>query len=223
MTRGKVGARPAARRWAIKLDFVGASRDVRPAALERSGTRVSYFKGTPRDWKIGLEARSKIIYRDLWPGIDLVSWRARDRIKYELIVHPGADASKIALAFRGPRRSSSGPAAASPSGPLSEGSRTRRRSLTRRSTAGAGPSPSPTISTRRPSASPWGLTTGTGPLVIDPSSLVYSGFIGGQGADTGAAIALGGDGSVYIVGATESPELSFPATAGPGRELQRRE
>lgn len=212
---GKAGARPASRRWAIKLDFVGASRDVRPAALERSGTRVSYFKGTPRDWKIGLEACSKIIYRDLWPGIDLVYGAARDRIKYELIVHPGADASKIALAFRGTEKVE-----------LQAGGR-----LAIRTPVGGIEDEAPIAyqeidGRRRPvpvsydlDAATFGFALGAydrdRTLVIDPSSLVYSGFIGGQGADTGAAIALGGDGSVYIVGATESPELSFPATAGP--------
>ena len=212
---GIADVRPAAQRWAVKLDFVGASRDVRPAVLERSGTRVSYFKGTPRDWKTGLEACSKIIYRDLWPGIDLVYGATRDRIKYELIVRPGADASKIALAFRGAEKVE-----------LLAGGR-----LAVRTPAGAIEDEAPIAyqeidGRRRPVPVSYDLDEATygfalgaydrdRALVIDPSSLVYSGFIGGQGADTGAAIALGGDGSVYIVGATASPELSFPATAGP--------
>lgn len=49
-------------------------------------------------------------------------------------------------------------------------------------------------------------------LSPDGSQLSYSTFLGGWYIDTGEGIALGSDGSIYLVGATESD--NFPTTAG---------
>jgi uncharacterized repeat protein (TIGR01451 family) len=49
----------------------------------------------------------------------------------------------------------------------------------------------------------------------DGLGLDYAGYIGGSGEDQGNAIAVGGDGSAYIVGQTNSHEDSFPVLGGP--------
>ncbi len=69
---GEAGQQGQLERWVVKLDFVGARRDVLPQSLEQAETVVSYFKGRPEEWKAGLRTSAKIIYRDLWPGIDLI-------------------------------------------------------------------------------------------------------------------------------------------------------
>jgi hypothetical protein len=69
--------------------------------VEETGAVISYFKGKPEEWKTGLPTYSKIIYQDLWPGIDLLYYGTVDRMKYEFIVHPGADPSMIRFAYRG--------------------------------------------------------------------------------------------------------------------------
>jgi hypothetical protein len=88
-------------RWVVKLDFIEANPDTHPEGLEETGTKISYFKGKPEEWKAGLPAYSKIIYEDLWPGIDLLYYGTVNRLKYEFIVHPGADPSQIRLSYRG--------------------------------------------------------------------------------------------------------------------------
>ena len=60
------------KRWAIKLDFVDANPEARPETLEQAETLISYFRGQPEEWRTGLQATRRIIYRDLWPGIDLI-------------------------------------------------------------------------------------------------------------------------------------------------------
>jgi hypothetical protein len=94
-------AQSGAERWIVKLDFVGANPDVRPVGQDETGTMISYFKGTPKDWKSGLPTYSKIVYPNLWPGIDLVYYGTTNKLKYEFVVHPGADPSVIRLAYRG--------------------------------------------------------------------------------------------------------------------------
>jgi hypothetical protein len=49
----------------------------------------------------GAAGKLKKNYRDLWPGIDLVFFGVRDRLKYEFIVRPGADPTLIRLAYSG--------------------------------------------------------------------------------------------------------------------------
>jgi hypothetical protein len=49
----------------------------------------------------------------------------------------------------------------------------------------------------------------------DGLGLDYAGYIGGDGEDQGNAIAVGSDGSAYVVGQTTSHEQSFPVLGGP--------
>lgn len=49
----------------------------------------------------------------------------------------------------------------------------------------------------------------------DGASLIYSGFVGGSGADRADGIALDAEGNAYIVGATSSTETTFPLVVGP--------
>ena len=88
-------------RWAVKLEFVGAAKGIKPLGEAETGGVISYFKGKPEDWRTGIPTYSRLIYPDLWPGIDLVYYGTVDRLKYEFIVHPGADPSDVRLAYRG--------------------------------------------------------------------------------------------------------------------------
>jgi len=88
-------------RWALKLDFVGARAGARPEGKELTGATFSYFKGQRSQWKTGVKSYSEIVYRNLWPGIDLVYAGTVNRMKYTFVVKPGADPNRIKLAWRG--------------------------------------------------------------------------------------------------------------------------
>jgi hypothetical protein len=51
--------------------------------------------------KKGIPVFERIVYRDLWPGIDLVFSGGVNELKHEFVVEPGADISRIRLAYRG--------------------------------------------------------------------------------------------------------------------------
>ncbi len=87
--------------WTVKLDFLGADPDVRPAGLEKAKGVFSYFRGSEESWETGVPSYSKIIYPNLWPGIDLVYSGSVNRLKYEFVVRPGADPALIRMAYRG--------------------------------------------------------------------------------------------------------------------------
>src|SRR5712692_9220210 len=94
-------AQPAAQRWAVKLDFVGANPNVRPQGESKTQAVFSYFKGQPSQWQAGVSSYAQLRYPDLWPGIDLVYSGQANQLKYEFVVRPGADPAQIQLAYRG--------------------------------------------------------------------------------------------------------------------------
>lgn len=232
-------ARAPQKRWALKVDFVDANPEVRPERLEPAETLVSYFKGRPEEWRTGLRASRRIIYRDLWPGIDLIYSGTVNRIKYDFIVHPGADPDRIRLAWRGAdsvQVTEAGQLAVNtPIGTLRDEmpkawqeEKGRRESVTvaygLQSPAGvqvaalatngllAGTNPAERVHIV-------GFTVGdydhTRTLVLDPEMLVYCGFIGGSADDRGGyGIAVDGAGQAYVTGYTSSDETSFPMTPG---------
>ncbi len=90
-----------AQRWSVKLDFVDANPDVQPIGQEQAKATISYFKNTPDQWQTGLATYTKLVYPNLWPGIDLVFYGTVNKLKYEFIIKPGADPNQIRLAYRG--------------------------------------------------------------------------------------------------------------------------
>jgi len=221
-------------RWAVKIDFIGANRESKPLGEAKTEAVVSYFKGKPEEWKAGLPTYSKLVYPGLWAGIDLVYHGTVNRLKYEFIVHPGADPSTIKLAYRGAGNVSidenrrlhvetplgswrdEAPAAYQEK----EGKRTEigldyriegKPSDAEKDDPTAGPSELESYFV--------GFRVGdydrSLPLVLDPAVLFYCGYIGGSSDEYGYAVAADGAGNAYITGSTSSTEATFPVTAGP--------
>ena len=62
----------------------------------------NYFLGNdPKKWAGGVPLYGLLTYRDLYPGIDLRFYGVGDVVKYDFIVHPGADPSKIRVSYPG--------------------------------------------------------------------------------------------------------------------------
>lgn len=231
------------KRWAVKIDFVGSRQGVRPESVEQSGTIISYFKGRPQSWYGGLQASSKIIYRDLWHGIDLVFYGTVSRLKYEFVVHPCADPDQIKLAYRGTESvevtEKGRLKITTPLGVFHDDQPVAWQEVdekkldvsiayaldtdARVKVAGIFQNAANSIALRgedsKHHAHVYGFTVGTydrtRTLVLDPALLVYCGYIGGSEEDEAHGVAVDGQGNAYVVGQTESNEVSFPVTVGP--------
>ena len=209
---------PAEGRYVVKLDFVGANRGVKPVGEEKTDTVISYFKGEPGDWEAGLPTYSKIVYRDLWPGIDLVYRGTADRLKYEFIVHPGADPSMIRLAYRGAEGISVDKAGrlnvSTPAGGFLDDV-----PVAYQETDGRKKEVELAYDDLEKDIYAYGFDIGAydpaQTLVLDPAIFIYCGYIGGASEDYGRGIAVDDTGNVYIVGETLSPEAGFPLAVGP--------
>jgi uncharacterized repeat protein (TIGR01451 family) len=221
VTWALAGAAPTAQaggpqRHVITQRFVGANPQVVPTGADAMPTTVNFFTGAPGAWQANLPTFTRVVYADLWPGIDMVYQGTEHGLKYTLIVRPGADLSQIALAYEGASAlhvAADGQLAVStPAGVLHD-----ERPVAFQEVNGQHVG----VAVEYALASD-GATYGfhadnydrSRPLLIDPAVPLYSGFIGGAGDDAATAVALDSAGNAYIAGYTYSLESSFPVTSG---------
>ena len=83
------------KRVILKQEFVGTST-VKPIGKEEIGYFSNYFYGNDSSrWFTKVPNYQEIYYEDLYDGIDLRYYLNQNGLKYDLIVHPGADVRQI--------------------------------------------------------------------------------------------------------------------------------
>jgi hypothetical protein len=195
----------------LGLEFVGANPAAQAELAGRpTGGTVDYRVGEQARWRAGLASYPELVYRDLWPGIDMAFTGSGGKLKYEFRLAPGADPSRIQLAYQGAQSLS-----------LASGG-----ALQVKTEQGVIKDVAPIsyqhVDGRRVpvesgfalgQAHGFGFTTGaydhSRPLVIDPG-LKYSTYLGGTALDSGLDVVVSGT-DAYVAGATFSPD--FPTTA----------
>ena len=94
---------------ALALRFLGANRRVAIRGERPAPGRVNYLLGNdPSKWHTGLRSYERVVYRDLWPGVDMAFAGRSGKLKYEFLVRPGARLRDIRLAYRGAKQLSVG-------------------------------------------------------------------------------------------------------------------
>jgi hypothetical protein len=206
-------------RWTVKLEFLDAN-PVAPVGRDVTPARFSYFTGPRSQWKT-VRTYGAVVYEELWPGIDMVYDGAAGRMKYSFLVKPGADPSRIRLAYRGSTGVTVSDAGelriATPAGVLSEAAPYSYQEVNGRRVEVA--TSYALSATQSPDASVVGFRLGdydaNRPLILDPATFVYVGYIGGSDEDFASGVAVDGAGSAYVTGGTSSSVPSFPAQVGP--------
>ncbi|RLC61169.1 MAG: hypothetical protein DRI48_11055, partial [Chloroflexi bacterium] len=196
----------------LRLRFPGAAT-TRPVGAEELRGKVNYFlTNDPAAWRTDVPTYRRVVYRNLYPGLDLAYAGREGRLEYTLVVAPGADLGRFRVAYEG-----------------ADGLRVDERGDLLIALGGA------ELRETRPRA--WqeiggqraaveaafalldeqtvGLTVGdydpAYPLLIDPV-LEYATFLGGGQEDAGQDVAVDGAGNLYAVGWTDSDD--FPTTPG---------
>ena len=181
---------------------------------------ISYFKGPREAWRTGLPTYASVVYPSLWPGIDLVYTGTATRLKYTFLVHSGANPDRIQLAYRGVTAvtlTDGGELDVStPSGGFRDAKPYAYQEMEgRRVEVGATYALGPDAAGTGGYGFRVGAYDAAALLVLDPSILVYAGYIGGSGQEQAEGIAADSAGNAYVTGATSSSEATFPATVGP--------
>jgi YVTN family beta-propeller protein len=191
----------------VRMKLVGARRDAQVSGLERLPGTSNYFLGNdPAMWRKNISMYEKVRYSQIYRGVDLVYYGNQRELEYDFIVAPGVDPGIIRLSIIGPKRiwiDRDGNAV------LQCGQEIVRLQKPRLYQEGGALNRE--ISGRyllkghvlRFSVAKYDHRQ---PLVIDPV-LTYSTYLGGNGSDGGAAIAVDALGNAYITGSTSSTDF----------------
>lgn len=206
----------------VRMKVVGSNPAASTEGLEKLGSTSNYFLGNnPSDWHTGVPRYAKVRYNDVYPGIDLVYYNADRRLEYDFVLAPGADPSRIELAYEGADRmhvDRSGDLV------LQADGRTMRQLRPKiyqwidgRQQEIAG---SYRISGRNRVEFALAKYDRKRELVIDPV-LQYSTYLGQEGRDVAVSVATDANGDIYMTGQTTS--VRFPtgqkAQSSPGGKL----
>ncbi|UCC79677.1 MAG: SBBP repeat-containing protein [Candidatus Zixiibacteriota bacterium] len=86
----------------IKMQFVNANPDPGAFGVNRLLFKCNYFYGNdPSQWRTDIPGFSSILYKDIYPGIDLKYYGDGKGLKYDITVNPGADLSRIKIRYEG--------------------------------------------------------------------------------------------------------------------------
>jgi uncharacterized protein (TIGR03437 family) len=197
----------------VRTRIVGANRSPVLEAIDRQSTKTNYIRGNdPAKWLRNVPSWSRVKYRQVYPGIDLVFYGSNKRLEYDFNVSPGADPSAIELEFSGAQRIRID----------------RSGDLVIETDAGEIRWEKPSIyqqygSARMTVAGAFALKHGnrvafnigaydrSRELVIDPT-LAYASYLGGSKNDAAVSVAVDGAGALYVCGFTSSDD--FPNTGG---------
>lgn len=90
------------RHHAYRMRFVGANPQSFIEKTHPSPHYYNYYLGSDESrWKSGVHEYETVLVRELYPDVDLRIKKYGDNIKYDLLVHPGADVKKIRWAYDG--------------------------------------------------------------------------------------------------------------------------
>jgi hypothetical protein len=86
----------------IRMSFPGAKSSAAITGGGRQSAVSSYFFGNDAaKWLSGIPNYSRVCYRGVYPGVDMVLYGNQGRLEYDFEVAPGADPRAIHLAFDG--------------------------------------------------------------------------------------------------------------------------
>ncbi len=201
----------------LRIQVAGSSATAPVGGAPLPGI-VNYIEGSdPQTWKTNIPTYAEVRYPAVYPGVDLVYYGNEQRLEYDFVVAPEANAGTIRLRFDGARRLS-----LDTSGNLvieaQNGSIGFHKPVVYQTVAGKRREVSGAF--RLLANHTVGFRVGTydhaHALVIDPT-LLYSTYIGGTYQDSVTAMAVDASGNAYLTGTTTSgmnAPPDFPVTGG---------
>jgi hypothetical protein len=204
---------PLERGVALRVEFPGAHARPKLEVGEPSESRRNAFLGSdPSRWRTGVATYGEVRYVGVASGADLVYRMADGRLKYDLVLAPGAELSKAVLRYRGAESLSidgdGGLVVHSGTAELREEPVFMYQEIGGQRVVVRG-------GYRVVSGNEFGFWAASYdrslPLVVDPG-LMWSSFVGGNGTDYLHAVATDASGNVYVVGMTNS--TNYPVTSG---------
>ena len=90
------------RSHAYKVQFVGSAANPEVVPDKVVPGLSNYLIGNdPSKWRYSVQSCQAVIYKNIYPNIDVRYYSENGRLKYDLIVHPGGDANNIVMQYDG--------------------------------------------------------------------------------------------------------------------------
>src|SRR6185369_1073864 len=90
---------------ALRVRFAGADKNVRIQGLDPLAARINFLIGDdPAAWHTNLPTYQRIVYRNLYAGIDMTYAGSDPKLKSEFTIAPGANPGQIRLEYPGADR-----------------------------------------------------------------------------------------------------------------------
>jgi hypothetical protein len=214
-------ARPRATLEAGRGTFqieVAGSRQVSPELLGPPVSRLNLLVGrSAKDWRIGIPLHRGMMYRGVYPGVDLLWTGGGSSLKSEFRVAPGGNPAPIRLLYSGFERMELEPDGAlrvqTPSGDFREDppvcwSEAEERRIPVSCSYRVFPDGTVGFSLADYDSSL--------PLVLDPT-FTFSTYLGGSGVDSATAVAVDDSGNAYVAGFTDSGNFPIAGAIAPNR------
>jgi hypothetical protein len=197
----------------LRMKLVGGNATAKIAPTGELPGKSNYLSGNdPKQWRTNLSNYTKVEYRDVYPGVDLVYYGNQRQLEHDFVIAPGADPKAIRLAFQGTRKISLNSA-----GDLvldtNEGEVQLKQLRVYQKVNGEEQKIAAryVLKGKRRVAFEVAEYDRRQPLVIDPV-LSYSTYLGGSGDESSSGIALDASGDAYVAGVTS--DTNFPTTSG---------
>jgi gliding motility-associated-like protein len=100
--KGDVKLPEQMRSHAYRVKFLGANFNTEVIKEKPLSGYENYFIGNdPSKWASEVKQYGAVTYKNIYPNVDLRYYVQDDKLKYDLIVYPGADVSKIKMNYDG--------------------------------------------------------------------------------------------------------------------------
>src|SRR6266481_3549123 len=197
----------------VRMNLAGANRTPQPEGANELPGKANYFIGNDQTkWRTNVPLFTKVKYRDVYRGVDLVYYGNQKELEYDFIIAPGADPHSVTLKFMGQKKLSLDAQGGLVLGVKGSEVRLEKPRIYQEIDGG-----------RREISGGYEFKNAhevsfqvaaydrRRPLIIDPV-LAYSTYLGGSSGDAGYSIAVDSGGNVYVTGLAGSKD--FPTTAG---------
>lgn len=86
---------------AVQLQFENAKIENTFECYEKLATYYNYYVGDKSTWKSNVALYHKLLYKNLYTGIDWELGFSNENLKYNFIIHPGTSPNKIGIRYEG--------------------------------------------------------------------------------------------------------------------------
>jgi uncharacterized protein (TIGR03437 family) len=85
----------------VAFDFLGGNKSAEIVPIDELATRTSYFVGSRNRWLRGVPHYRRLVFKNLYRGVDVEYHTDGRELQFDLLIQPGADPRVIRMDVRG--------------------------------------------------------------------------------------------------------------------------